>query len=122
MKFAEPDAQLLLTIATLDMAETQGRAQNVHAECWDSGKDFNQGMNLIMELFERGLGSMRAVAVGTEARDHNDVTHPERPLTCLDHTASTASPLTVIWMCADRTGDGCIVVICDVLRANWNNE
>ena len=42
-------------------------------------------MNLILELFERGLGSMRAAAVGTEERDNNDVTHLERPLTCLDH-------------------------------------
>ena len=51
-------------------------------------------MNLILELFERGLGSMRAAAVGTEERDHNDVTHLERPLTCLDHV-----------FCRDRLDD-----------------
>ena len=63
-------------------------------ECWDSEKDHNQGMNLIMELFERGLCSMRAVAVGTEERDLNDVTHLARPLTCLDHV-----------LCGDRLDD-----------------
>ena len=51
-------------------------------------------MNLIMELFERGLCSVRAVAVGTEERDHNDATHLERLLTCLDHV-----------LCGDRLDD-----------------
>ena len=94
VKLTEAHAQQLLIISTSDMAETQGGAHIVDAECWDKEKDFNQGMNLIMELFERGLGSMRAVAVGTEERDHNDVTHLERPLTDLDHV-----------LCGDRLDD-----------------
>ena len=38
-----------------------------------------------MELFENGLGSMRSVAVGTEARDHNDITFLERSINCWEH-------------------------------------
>jgi len=76
----------------------------VESESWDSESDLNQGMNLIVELFERGVGSMRAVAVGTEGRDHNGVTHLERPLSCLDHVSvetESTSVVTVIWMRAD---------------------
>ena len=88
-------------------------------------------MHLIVELFERGLGPMRAVAVGTEARDHNDVTHLERPLTCLDHVLCGDrldcepfdSDLDVSGrQGVSRAGVDCIVVICEVLHVNWNNE
>ena len=87
-------------------------------------------MNLIMELFERGVGSMRAVAVGTEGRDHNGVTHLERPLSCLDHVLCGGridepcdSDLDAIGrQGGSRAGVECIVVLCEVLHVNWNNE
>ena len=130
VKLTEAHAQLLQTITMSHMAETQGGRHIIDAECWDSGKDLNQGTNLIVELFERGLGSMRAVAVGTEARDHNDVTHLERALTCLDHVLCgdrfDHEPVDSDLVASGRQGGSrvgveCIVVICEVVHVNWNN-
>ena len=58
----------------------------MEAESWDSESDLNQGTDLVMELFENELNSTGPVAVGTEARDHNDITFLERSINCLDHT------------------------------------
>ena len=131
VKLTEAHAQLLQTITMSHMAETQGGAHIVDAECRDSGKDLNQGTILIMELFERGLDSMRAVAVGTEARDHNDVTHLERALTCLDHVLCgdrfDHEPVDSDLDASGRQGGSrvgveCIVEICEVVHVNCNNE
>ena len=79
------DAHLLVTVALSDMAEIQEGTLRAVAESWDSERDLNQGTNLIMESLENRLGSMRSVVVGTEARDHNDITFLERSTNCLDH-------------------------------------
>ena len=78
-------AHLPVTVARSDMVEVQEGSLRAVAESWDSERDFNQGSNLIMKSFENGLGSMRSVKVGTEVRDHNDITFLERSKNCLDH-------------------------------------